>query len=355
MLDRVAACCLLSVYFLWNTRGAFTTRFTPDDMMNLHGAFEQGFASLLKSCIMFFGSSYRPAGGLIYLSVFSIFGLQPLPFHVLCIGLLAANIGLLYILGTQLSGRREIGFLAALLSSFHVRMADLYYSAGTIYDLFATFCFLVCMVLYFRLRASYTRVPYVYGIVFLIIFIAGIGAKELAVIIPAGLATIEALWRPQNTRDYRIPALLTVAAAVFTFSRTGGRGPLAGNSTYAISPTPHHVLAVMAHNFDQLLMLPDETMRPYQVCLILFALVAIPMFFRSRIMGFGAVLFTCGGCSSGPDSSESAFCTLPSAAGSCLTCVCSLVRTSIQESSGQVCRSNDSRCSVDACLGAGAH
>src|SRR6266852_1905138 len=77
--------------------------FTPDDMMNLYGAWSASAMELLQG--------HRPFGGLVYRALFAVFGLSPLPFRVVCFSLLLATLALLYALCWRLTRSREVGTL----------------------------------------------------------------------------------------------------------------------------------------------------------------------------------------------------------------------------------------------------
>jgi hypothetical protein len=98
--------------------------FTPDDMMNLYGAWFLPLAG-----------QERPIGALVYRVIFAGFGLNPVPYRVCCFLLLAGNLVLLFAIAVRLSGSRVVGGIACLLAAYHAHLADLYYSTGTIYDL----------------------------------------------------------------------------------------------------------------------------------------------------------------------------------------------------------------------------
>src|SRR5436853_4086125 len=85
--------------------------FTPDDMMNLYGAWSASVTELLQG--------HRPLGGLVYRGLFAVFGLSPLPFRVVCFSLLLANLALLYRFCWRLTRSREVGTLACLVGAYH--------------------------------------------------------------------------------------------------------------------------------------------------------------------------------------------------------------------------------------------
>jgi hypothetical protein len=110
-------------------------QFSIDDLTNLHGYLSRSPASLMVDNLRYWSTSYRPLGGLFYVVLYRWFGFNPLPFRVVCFGLLALNLGLLWRFTFRLSGSREVAFLALLLAGYHAWFIDLYYSTGAVYDL----------------------------------------------------------------------------------------------------------------------------------------------------------------------------------------------------------------------------
>src|SRR5207248_1131727 len=100
---RTAAFAVLIVgYFLYFSWDRLGVRFSPDDMMNLsyHWSFRP--VQLLVTQVAIWQGIHRSMGGLFYSSIFGIFGLNPVPFHI---GMAAFELGvvcLLYRLARQL-------------------------------------------------------------------------------------------------------------------------------------------------------------------------------------------------------------------------------------------------------------
>src|SRR5262249_42723875 len=143
--------------------------FTPDDMMNLYGAWFRPLAE-----------ADRPLGALFYRAIFAMAGLNPMPYRAGCLLLLLANLGLLYLLCRRLSGSNEIAALACLLGTYHAHLADLYYSTGTVYDLLCGTLYLSALVYYSGGELSWRR-----NGIFLALYVAALGAKEMAITLPA--------------------------------------------------------------------------------------------------------------------------------------------------------------------------
>ncbi len=134
-----------------------TTYFSGDDFFHFKVAQEAGakglvylfgFHSFVERGIAFYRPIFRE---LLYLNFYNLFGLNALPFRILQFALLFANVWLTYILMNRLFKRKELSFLVALfvgISSANVSI--LYYLAGGIQALGATFFVLLTVFLYLK-------------------------------------------------------------------------------------------------------------------------------------------------------------------------------------------------------------
>jgi len=71
----------LLAFFAYFAGGGLRAGFTGDDLMNLHRYIEQGFAGVAGSMLIFWSTTFRPLGGLFYLTIYNIFGFNPFPFR----------------------------------------------------------------------------------------------------------------------------------------------------------------------------------------------------------------------------------------------------------------------------------
>ncbi len=209
--------------------------FTPDDMMNLYGAWFRPLAD-----------ADRPLAALVYRGLFFLYGLNPLPYRVVCFALLLANLWLLYGLSTRLSGSRETGALACLLGAYHAHLADLYYSSGTIYDLLCCTLYLSAFLLYTRERF---RTWPAHAVV-VVVYLGALFSKEMAVTLPVFLLLYDLLYRrPRGfaaLRDWfaRRAAVLAPAVAVTAwFVWFKATGSMVSNPAYR----PHFTGTALMH------------------------------------------------------------------------------------------------------------
>ena len=205
---RAAAVLAVAAIFLVFAGDGLAAYFTPDDMMNLFGAW---FLPLAGQA--------RPMGALVYRSIFAGFGLNPLPYRIVCFLLLAGNLALLYTVARRLSGSAVAAALACLLGAYHAHLADLYYSTGTIYDL-------LCYTFYWGAALFWMRGrPWTA----LCLYAGALLSKEMAVTLPLVLAAYELVYRRPGKLSQLFPML--VVTGVFVLRAIVAS---AGNTAYTL-------------------------------------------------------------------------------------------------------------------------
>jgi hypothetical protein len=204
--------------------------FTPDDMMNLYVSWSASPAALLRND--------RPLGALVYRVMFARFGLHPLPYRILCMALLLANLALLYRFCRALSGSREVAALACLLGAYHAHLADLYYSTGTLFDLLCCLFFLLAFTWYLRVRQTgYPSWRQTFGL--LVLYGCALASKEMAVLLPVYIALYEGR-RMVRIRFLWLAAPLT---AVYAAWKVAGPRAMTANPAYALHLSLHVFLS----------------------------------------------------------------------------------------------------------------
>jgi hypothetical protein len=262
--------------------------FTPDDMMNLYGAWSGSPMDLLLG--------HRPFGALVYRGLFTLFGLNPLPFRVLCLGLLLANLALLYAFCLRLTNSREVAVLACLLGAYHSRLLDLYYNTGTIYDLAGCFLVLVALVFYFGIRRRGAYPNRRQNAVLVGIYLCALGAKEAAVILPPLIALYEWIYharRPNAWSDLRwwlargaIFLYASVAITVcFIVFRTMGAHAMTRNADFAPRLSLHAFMDGWKHYLPDLFY-GTVRFNSFRVILLLTLLLALAALLRRRELVF---------------------------------------------------------------------
>ncbi|MDX2150449.1 MAG: glycosyltransferase family 39 protein [Bryobacteraceae bacterium] len=273
---------MIAAYFLWNTRGGWTARFTQDDIMNLYGAWTEPWGRLVDGAVLFFTPIVRPVGGLFYKAIDSFAGLNPTPYRFAAMLLLAVNVWLLYAVARRVADRRESGLLAALFGAFHVRMADLYFSTGSAYDVLAYLFVMAAMLVHLRGGPMWA----VCGV-----FALALGSKEVAVGLPVVLFAYELLWNRRKTvRDWlwergAAPFATGAMAVLFVLGRAG-KSHLANNPAYTPTFTAERFFETWGTYLDRLV-LREQWMGAWAVAAVLGALLAVGLAKRSKAMVFG--------------------------------------------------------------------
>src|SRR6266699_5371648 len=88
---------LLITYFLHFAFQSLSAHFAPDDMMNMWGYWHAGWPRVIRANLCFWSSVERPLGAIYYLPLHSLFDLDPKPYRVVTIILVAATIPIAYL------------------------------------------------------------------------------------------------------------------------------------------------------------------------------------------------------------------------------------------------------------------
>jgi hypothetical protein len=143
---------LLLAYFLHFALLALGGGFGEDEMMNLYEYWWPGAFKSIQANICFWSTFYRPAGALYYLPLYHFFLLDPLPYRIVQIGILAATIPIFFCLARLLSGPYAVAFLVALAMCYHGQMANLVFSGSFIYDVLCGFFYFAALTYYVSIR-----------------------------------------------------------------------------------------------------------------------------------------------------------------------------------------------------------
>jgi hypothetical protein len=186
------------IYFLRLSGGGIHTGFSHDDLMNMYRAWVEPLPRLVSDnlCFFLFPSSYRPFGGLFYHLFFNGFGFNPVPFRLLILLFLLANIYLTYAFVRRLTASSEVAVITALLHCYHVSFMPLYRNTGTCYDIFCFFFYLAAFLYYIRIRQQGRLLRPIEQLAFLGLLVCALNAKEIAVTLPVLIGVYEALYYP---------------------------------------------------------------------------------------------------------------------------------------------------------------
>jgi hypothetical protein len=169
-------------------------RFNDDDPYNIYYFWSRGGSALVRGLIFFFSTYYRPMGGVYFFSLYEIFGLNPLPYHIAITILLLLNMVLVYLSSVLLTNSRSIGWLCAILMAYHGGMAALVYLPAFIFDVLCFTFFISALYFYLRVRSTGARLKLWHIFVFLLLYIGALDSKEMAVTLPIMVLAYEMFW-----------------------------------------------------------------------------------------------------------------------------------------------------------------
>jgi len=102
LIDLACVTALMG-YFLHFAVPSLRGGFSQDEMMNMYFYWHPGILRCLWANICFWTDFYRPAGALYYLPLYHLFSLNPEPYRILQVGIVAASIPIVYC-GVALGG-----------------------------------------------------------------------------------------------------------------------------------------------------------------------------------------------------------------------------------------------------------
>lgn len=286
---RLAAALIVCGIFFVFAGDGLRGYFTPDDMMNLYKASSVGAADLLRQD--------RPVGQFVYRAIYSIAGLNPLPFRIVSFALLLANLALLWRFCIRLSGSREIAALACLLGAYHAHLADLYYSSGTFYDLLCCLFLLAAFDFYLGIRQAGRFPGWHQTVVLLALYAMALGSKEMAVALPLYIVVYESLygknlgvWLRRGALFWWLSLPLTAA---YTVGKLAGPNAMTANPDYAPHFTVHAFFLGWRHYLPDLFY-GATGFNDAKVALLFAAMLAVAIYARRREMLFAWVVAFAG-------------------------------------------------------------
>jgi hypothetical protein len=315
VLDAICVAILIA-YFLHFALPALRGGFREDEMMNMGicwcaGALRSLLANIAIWKVFYIPGGalydlplylYRPAGALYYLPLYHFFDLDPLPYRIVQISILAASIPLVYYLSRRLASSRSIAFLAVIALCYHPRLAGLVFVGAFIYDVLCGFFYFAALAYYIHFREKGVSLRPVQLFGFLALYICTLNCKELAVTLPVIVLIYEFLkshsWADWKAflcwiRSYATPSLIAGLLTVFyIYGKLHGSGSLASLDPYRPKYSWDNFTASNAKFIGQLLF-AGHTITPIAL-LLLWALVFIYAFLRRdrtlQLMAFWIVI-----------------------------------------------------------------
>jgi hypothetical protein len=315
ILDAICVVVLVA-YFLHFALPALRGGFREDEMMNLGICWKAGALKSIVANIVFWklflipGDAlydlplylYRPGGALYYLPLYHFFALNPFPYHIAQISILAVSIPLAYYLSRCLTCSRLIAFLAVLALCYHPRLAGLVFVGAFIYDVLCGFFYFAALAYYIHIREKDVSLRPLQLLGFLVLYVGALNCKEMAVTLPVIVLIYEFLksrgW--SNWKAFlhwiRSCASAPLAAGLLTvfyiYGKTHGSDSLASLGPYRPSYSWHTFVASNAKFVSELLF-TGHSISPI-ILLLLWAVVFTYAFVRRdrtlQLMAFWIVI-----------------------------------------------------------------
>jgi hypothetical protein len=301
---RLDAICVAVVigYFLYFALPARHGGFRDDEMMNIWTYWYLGAFRSIMGFAKFWTPSYRPGGALYYLPLYDFFGLNPFPYRIVQICLLALTIPIAYCLARLLTSSRPVAFLAVLAFCYHPYVANLVFVGAFIYDVLCGLFYIGALTYYIRIREKSAYLRPLQLILFLVLYISALNSKEMAVTLPVLVLIYELLKSPHWTSwnaflswTWRCagPCLIAGAiTAVYLYSKIYGSGSVTRFDAYRPSYSWYNFVTSNATFVGELLYAP-EAITPAALLLV-WAAVFIYAFFRRdrmlQLMAFWVVI-----------------------------------------------------------------
>ena len=283
----------IAAWFLYFAHGGLQAGLSGDDLMNLYGYLQKPAPTLLLDTVRFWSTAYRPLGALFYIPLYKMFGMNPLPYRIACFTILGLNLVLLYRFCARLTSSREIALLATFLASYHAWFVDLYYSAGTIYDLLCYALYMSAFLVYagIRSRGQTPGLRDLVGIGFL--YVLALDAKEMAVSLPLFLLLYEVVFHSSGlrsprawiAREARAVWITGAITLVYIAGKLTGPGSLIENPAYALTVSPGRFLKTF-HLYLNPLLYQEHWFHDSNTAQLLVGMLALAAWRRSRVLLF---------------------------------------------------------------------
>ena len=232
---RVDAICLLFLvaYFLHFAVAARHGGFREDEMMNLWTYWYVGPVQSLFALAKL-TPHYRPGGALYYLPLYHFFGLNPFPYRIVQIGILAFSVPIAYYLALLLASSRSVALLAVLAFCYHPYVASVVFVGAFIYDVLCGLFYFAALTYYVHIREKGVYLRPLELVLFLVLYVFALNSKEMAVTLPVIVLIYELLKSPRWTswkaflswswRDAGPALIAGIITAFYVYGKIGATG-----------------------------------------------------------------------------------------------------------------------------------
>jgi hypothetical protein len=191
---KPAVVVLIAAYFLFMSWDGLKAHFAPDEMMAIYTYWHPSPWRLLVSQFMLWRGYFRPVGGLFYLPLYWVSGLNPAPYHAVLLLLLLAGAYQMYRFARVLGCAELPAAMAALIACYHGGLSNLYYNSVFVFDVLCGVFYLAAFVYYARIRAAGLLPKGRQTAAFLGLYLCALNSKEMAVTMPVILLAYEWLY-----------------------------------------------------------------------------------------------------------------------------------------------------------------
>ena len=301
-LIDLAFVTVLIGYFLYFALPSLKGGFGADEPMNMYFYWHPGILKCLWANVCFWTDFYRPAGALYYLPLYHFFSLNPEPYRIVQVCIVAASIPIIYWLCRLLITSRSVAFLGAIVVSYHADLANLAFRGSFIYDALCGIFYFAALAYYIHVRDKGVNLRPLQLAIFLLLYICALNSKEMAVTLPVIALIYEVLkcpglgnWKLFVRRNWRsaIPLLIAgVLTAIYIYGKTHGSNSLIMYDAYRPQYSLHSFLTSNAAFVSELRF--DHRSISTAALLLLWAGVFVYAFMRRdralQLMAFWVVL-----------------------------------------------------------------
>jgi hypothetical protein len=232
-IRRLGGGLFLGAWFLYFSRDVLAVHFSPDDMMNVDNFYwTPGLWRLFYSQFLIWRGYYRPMGGVFYLPILSLWGLNPAPYHLALSLVLAVNVYLVYRLARLLGAGGWAARLAALMACYHAGLSNLYYNTAFAYDALCGCFFAASLVYYCGVRSQGRRLSVVRQVIFAGLSVCALNSKEMALTLPAVLLAYEWIYHRPDERQYSVMLVTACLVLLDLYGKVFGVDALTGMEGY---------------------------------------------------------------------------------------------------------------------------
>jgi len=307
-LRSVLAAVIIVGLFLFFTWRGLLVYYTGDDLMNLYGYWSKPLSSLVKANIFFWTPYYRPFGGVVYRTIFALFGFDPYPLYVVYFAAMLLNLWVAYLVFRRIGGSGEVGVIATLLFAFHGKLDYLYYNAGSMYDVFCFLFFFLALLIYLRARMQGRFLGLGGTLGFVACFVCSLNSKEMAAALPVIVLVYELIFHTPDFRSVRAllrwivregrMALLGAVIVLIYLPGKLGQGGLAQDTAYIPSYTwarwledTETYIGYLLYRNNPFVPLGVTPLTLLALAAFYAVLIGIALWMRSRVVWFGLLYF----------------------------------------------------------------